>query len=211
MCSKPECIEYRKVDSVLPSVEEEELGWAHCTAFLWKINRIQDVHHNNSNNLEATFEKLSEKSHYFIMEFIDVLLWNLLMILLLSPPSYILYTLFKTVLCLYKVLLNNRIINLILQNTHENTIRIINTMRIFSSFSRNNIVFSNINTMDYIPTNHIWSYKYQIYMGSPCKPYGDPTLITHRDLQNVYTLNKYHFSLCIYYKETIKILVTHIN
>ena len=40
---------------------------------------------------------------------------------------------------------------------------------------------------------------------------GDPTLITHRDLQKVYILNKYHFSTCIYYKETMKILVTHIN
>ena len=48
-------------------------------------------------------------------------------------------------------------------------------------------------------------------MGFPCKPYGDPTLITHRDLEKVYTLNKYYFSLCIYYKETMKILVTHIN
>ena len=25
------------------------------------------------------------------------------------------------------------------------------------------------------------------------KPYGDPTLITHRDLQKVYTLDKYTF------------------
>ena len=33
---------------------------------------IQDVHHNNSNNLEATFVKLSEKIQYFITEFIDV-------------------------------------------------------------------------------------------------------------------------------------------
>ena len=29
--------------------------------------------HNNSNNLEATFMKLSEKNQYFITEFIDVL------------------------------------------------------------------------------------------------------------------------------------------
>ena len=35
--------------------------------------RIQDVHHNNWNNLEATFVKLSEKIQYFITEFIDVL------------------------------------------------------------------------------------------------------------------------------------------
>ena len=61
------------------------------------------------------------------------------------------------------------------------------------------------------PTNHIWSYKYKIYMGTPWKPYGEPTLITHRDLQKVYTLNKYHFPIFIYYKETIKKLVKHIN
>ena len=36
------------------------------------------------------------------------------------------------------------------------------------------------------PTNHIWSHKYQIYMGIPCKPSANPTLITHRDLQKVY-------------------------
>ena len=48
-------------------------------------------------------------------------------------------------------------------------------------------------------------------MGSPCKPYGDPTLITHRDLQKVNTLNKYHFPIFIYYKETVKKNVTHIN
>ena len=41
-------------------------------------------------------------------------------------------------------------------------------------------------------------------------PYGLPTLIT-RDLQKVYTLNQDHFSLFIYYKETMKILVTHFN
>ena len=43
------------------------------------------------------------------------------------------------------------------------------------------------------------------------KPDGDHTLITHRDLQKVYSLNKYNFSLFIYYKETMKILVTHDN
>ena len=34
-------------------------------------NRIQDVYRNNSNNLEATLVKLSEKIQYFITEFID--------------------------------------------------------------------------------------------------------------------------------------------
>ena len=31
-----------------------------------------DVHYNDSNNLEATFLKFSEKIQYFITEFIDV-------------------------------------------------------------------------------------------------------------------------------------------
>ena len=47
-------------------------GWTHRRAFLEKINRIHDMYHNNSNNLEATFVKLSEKIQYFITEFIDV-------------------------------------------------------------------------------------------------------------------------------------------
>ena len=33
---------------------------------------IQDMYHINPNNLEVTFMKLSERIHYFIMEFIDV-------------------------------------------------------------------------------------------------------------------------------------------
>ena len=45
-------------------------------------------------------------------------------------------------------------------------------------------------------------------MGTPCTPYGDPTLITHRDLKKVNTLNKYNFPTFTYYKETIKKLVT---
>ena len=48
-------------------------------------------------------------------------------------------------------------------------------------------------------------------MGSPGKPYGDPMLITYRDLKKVYTLNKYNFSIFIYYEETNKILETNIN
>ena len=36
-----------------------------------KINRIH-VYHNNSDNLVATFMKLSKKIHYFITEYIDV-------------------------------------------------------------------------------------------------------------------------------------------
>ena len=32
---------------------------------------MQDVHYNNSNNLEATLVKLSEEIQYFITEFID--------------------------------------------------------------------------------------------------------------------------------------------
>ena len=48
-------------------------------------------------------------------------------------------------------------------------------------------------------------------MGTPCKPYGDTTLKTHRDLQKVYTLNKYNFPIFFYYKETIQKLEAHIN
>ena len=33
---------------------------------------IHYMYHNNSNNLEATFMKFSEKIQYFITEFIDV-------------------------------------------------------------------------------------------------------------------------------------------
>ena len=47
-------------------------GWIRWRVFFEKINRIQDMYHNNSNNLETTFMKLSEKIHYFITEFIDV-------------------------------------------------------------------------------------------------------------------------------------------
>ena len=36
-------------------------------------------------------------------------------------------------------------------------------------------------------------------------------LITHRDLQKVYTLNQYNFTIFIYYKEIIKKLLTNIN
>ena len=41
-------------------------------AFLEKMDRIQDMYHNNSNNLEDTFVKFSEKNKYFITEFVDV-------------------------------------------------------------------------------------------------------------------------------------------
>ena len=59
------------MDSVLRSVEEErdEFTGGH---FLKKNKRIQDMYHNNSNKLEDTFVKLSEKFQYFITEFIDV-------------------------------------------------------------------------------------------------------------------------------------------
>ena len=59
------CKEYRKVDSVLRSVEEEERYEFTGGQFLKKINGIQDMYHNNSNNLEATFVKLSEKNSIF--------------------------------------------------------------------------------------------------------------------------------------------------
>ena len=47
--------------------------------------------------------------------------------------------------------------------------------------------------------------------GTNGKPYGDSMLITQKDLQKVYTLNNCHFPILIHYKETIKILVNHIN
>ena len=56
---------------------------------------------------------------------------------------------------------------------------------------------------DHIKMKYIW--------GPHGKPCGDPTLKTHRDLQKVYILNKYNFSIFIYDKETMKILVIHIN
>ena len=37
-------------------------------------------------------------------------------------------------------------------------------------------------------------------LGPNAKPYGDPTLITYRDLQKVYTVNKYNFPIFICYK-----------
>ena len=58
-------------------------------------------------------------------------------------------------------------------------------------------------TSDHINMKYMW--------GPHGKQYWDPTLITYRDLQKVYTLNKYNFSIFICYKETMKILVTHIN
>ena len=45
-------------------------------------------------------------------------------------------------------------------------------------------------------------------MGPHGKPNGDPSAITYKDLQKVYTLNKYNFPILIYCKETMKKLVT---
>ena len=59
------------MDFVLRSVEEEESD-KFTGGHLFLNNCIQDVFHNNSNNLEATFVKLSEKIHYFNTELIDV-------------------------------------------------------------------------------------------------------------------------------------------
>ena len=58
-------------------------------------------------------------------------------------------------------------------------------------------------TFDHIDMKHT--------CGPHGKPCGDPMLITFRDLQKAYTLNKYHFSIFIHYNETMKVLVTHIN
>ena len=43
-------------------------GMISWRAFLEKINGIQDMYHNNSNNLGATLVKLSEKSSIFITD-----------------------------------------------------------------------------------------------------------------------------------------------
>ena len=56
---------------------------------------------------------------------------------------------------------------------------------------------------DHINIKYIW--------GPHDKPYGNPTLITYRDLQKVYTVNKYNFPIFIYYKETMGKFVTHIS
>ena len=67
----PECIEYRKGNSFCDPLKK---NWDEFTEglFFKKDSRIQDVHHNNSNNLEAAFVKLSEKIQYLITEFINV-------------------------------------------------------------------------------------------------------------------------------------------
>ena len=58
-------------------------------------------------------------------------------------------------------------------------------------------------TFDNINIKYTW--------GPQGKPSGDPTLITYKVFQKVYILNKYNFHRFIYYKETMKKLVTHIN
>ena len=58
-------------------------------------------------------------------------------------------------------------------------------------------------TFDHINIKCIW--------GPHGKPFKDPTLMTYRDLQKVYILNKYNFFSFIYYKETMKIFIIHIN
>ena len=48
-------------------------NWDESTGGIFKKKVMDpDEHYNNSNNLEATFVKLSEKIQYFITEFIDV-------------------------------------------------------------------------------------------------------------------------------------------
>ena len=54
-------------------------------------------------------------------------------------------------------------------------------------------------------------FRAKRHTGTPRHTYGDPTLIAHRDLQKMYTLNKYQFFIFIYYTETMNIFVTHIN
>ena len=75
---------------------------------------------------------------------------------------------------------------------------------------RSNPLTTQPSTFDHINIKYIWG-PHLNHMGTPCKSYGDHTLITHTDLQKVYTLNKYRFPIFIYYKETIKKLATNIN
>ena len=58
------------MDSVLLSVEEEERDEFTAGHFLKKIIGFI-LSHLNSNNLEATFLKLSEKIQHFNTEFVD--------------------------------------------------------------------------------------------------------------------------------------------
>ena len=68
---QPECIEYGRWTRFCEPLEKK--NWDEFTGGLFfKKYSIQDVHHNNSNNSEATLAKLSEKIQYFITEFIDV-------------------------------------------------------------------------------------------------------------------------------------------
>ena len=68
---------------------------------------------------------------------------------------------------------------------------------------RESFITSQPTTFEHINLKYIWSPH--------GKPYGNPALITYTDLQKVNTLNKYHFPIFIYYKETMKNFVTHIN
>ena len=67
----PETIEYGRWTQFCDPLKKK--NWDEFTGGLFfKKYWIQDLHHNNSNNSETTFVKLSEKIQYFITEFIDV-------------------------------------------------------------------------------------------------------------------------------------------
>ena len=61
-------------------------------------------------------------------------------------------------------------------------------------------MFPQPTIFDHIYIKYIW--------GPHGKQYGDPTLITYRELQKVNTLNKYNCPIFIYYKEILKKLIT---
>ena len=75
---------------------------------------------------------------------------------------------------------------------------------VLSDLTRHPEFHSQPTTFDHINIKYIWGPHVH------CTLYGEPTLMTYRDLQKVYTSNKYHFPIFIYYKETIKKFVNYI-
>ena len=64
-------------------------------------------------------------------------------------------------------------------------------------------VYTQPTTSDHINMKHIW--------GPHGKPYGDPTLITHRELKKVYTLNKYNFRIFFLFSHIYLLSVGIVN
>ena len=68
---------------------------------------------------------------------------------------------------------------------------------------QNTCIITDPTTSDHINIKYIW--------GPHGKPYGDPTLITHRDLKRVYTLNKFNIIFRYLLLRNHDIIGTHIN